>query len=423
MASPAISLVLRPTPQVHRTLALHILRAAQGTRVSDHRGPLTRVSTSQVQRTLPVLPLAITSSCSSRRHACTRQRTGPALSSDLDGSARSNSQYVPPMTLLSLDSSDPDALICAAGAPHRIQPLRLPTCSPNNPGGEHIALCSTPQGTTIQGCLSPHGSVATCRGVLAQQTDSSSNCIIVEVRQGQLHKQEASEFVGPTVREQLLVRQWYSAPICVGWGRNWGWVNVLGSGPKVRRESFISDPRYQMHAVQGGLEAKQHPHTPLGNAVARPLSFQLHASLNPIATKPCELSNVRRRFQAPFLEPPAVPPAAERSRGAFFLDLARDPASFRHRLPRCSPSHLPDEYARSTGFCGGGRCESIKHQGPEGVHDGGLNTNDGSVQVWGEGRSKWKARAQLSLFQMPVEDIDEQWGGKAKSVKGLREGM
>lgn len=102
----------------------------------------------------------------SRRHACARRRTGPTLSSDLDGSVRLNSQYVPPITLLSLDSSDPTALICAAGAPHCIQPLRLPTCGPNNPGGEHIALCSTPQGTTIQGCLSPHGSVATCRGVL-----------------------------------------------------------------------------------------------------------------------------------------------------------------------------------------------------------------------------------------------------------------
>ena len=49
------------------------------------------------------------------------------------------------------------------------------TPTQSNPDGEHVALCSTPQGTTIQNCLSAHGSAATCSGIRAMQTDSSTN--------------------------------------------------------------------------------------------------------------------------------------------------------------------------------------------------------------------------------------------------------
>jgi hypothetical protein len=45
----------------------------------------------------------------------------------------------------------------------------------SNPDGEHVALCSTPQGTTIQNCLSTHGSAAICSGIRAMRTDSSTN--------------------------------------------------------------------------------------------------------------------------------------------------------------------------------------------------------------------------------------------------------
>jgi hypothetical protein len=45
----------------------------------------------------------------------------------------------------------------------------------SNPDGEHVALCSTPQGITIQNCLSTHGSAATCSGIRAMRTDSSTN--------------------------------------------------------------------------------------------------------------------------------------------------------------------------------------------------------------------------------------------------------
>jgi hypothetical protein len=45
----------------------------------------------------------------------------------------------------------------------------------SNSDNEHVALCSTPQGTTIQNCLSTHGSAATCSGIRAMRTDSSTN--------------------------------------------------------------------------------------------------------------------------------------------------------------------------------------------------------------------------------------------------------
>ena len=49
------------------------------------------------------------------------------------------------------------------------------TPTQSNPDGEHVALCSTPQGTTIQNCLSTHGSAATYSGIRAMRTDSLTN--------------------------------------------------------------------------------------------------------------------------------------------------------------------------------------------------------------------------------------------------------
>src|SRR5258707_10465173 len=52
-----------------------------------------------------------------------------------------------------------------------------------NPDGEHVALCSTPQGTTIQNRLSTHGSAATCSGIRAVQPDSLNNQYCTKSRQ------------------------------------------------------------------------------------------------------------------------------------------------------------------------------------------------------------------------------------------------
>ncbi|KAI0282739.1 hypothetical protein BC826DRAFT_974045 [Russula brevipes] len=76
-----------PLGRVHQTLALYILRATQGTHVSDHLS---------------------------------------AHRSDLDHAPRSSSQYVPPATLLPLHETGQDALLRAPGDPHYMQPLQLP---------------------------------------------------------------------------------------------------------------------------------------------------------------------------------------------------------------------------------------------------------------------------------------------------------
>jgi hypothetical protein len=61
LASPATPLVLRPTQCVHRILALHILRTAQGTRTFlTTVGHPARLLTSQTWRTLPRFRAPIT---------------------------------------------------------------------------------------------------------------------------------------------------------------------------------------------------------------------------------------------------------------------------------------------------------------------------------------------------------------------------
>jgi len=53
LSFPRYTTGLATTPQVHQTLALYILRATQGTHVSDHRESPTPILTSSTRRTLP----------------------------------------------------------------------------------------------------------------------------------------------------------------------------------------------------------------------------------------------------------------------------------------------------------------------------------------------------------------------------------
>ena len=90
LASPATSLVLRPTRCVHRILALYILRTAQGTRTFlTTVGHPARLLTSQTWRTLPCFrspityPLIFSPPClhkgegAAAYRACSPLRSGP----------------------------------------------------------------------------------------------------------------------------------------------------------------------------------------------------------------------------------------------------------------------------------------------------------------------------------------------------------
>jgi hypothetical protein len=90
LASPATSLVLRPLRCVHRILALHILRTAQGTRTFlTTVGHPVRLLTSKTWRTLPrfrspiTYPLIFSPPClrkgegAAADRACSPLRSGP----------------------------------------------------------------------------------------------------------------------------------------------------------------------------------------------------------------------------------------------------------------------------------------------------------------------------------------------------------
>jgi hypothetical protein len=163
LSFPRYTTGLATTPQVHQTLALYILRATQGTHVSDHRESPTPILTSSTRRTLPRFRSPPRLHWSSRRSACARRRTVSAHRSDLNHAPRSSSQYVPPATLPPLHETGPVALLRTPGDRHYMQPLRLPIRGSNNLMASTWLFCSTPQGTAIQRCLSAHRSAATCR--------------------------------------------------------------------------------------------------------------------------------------------------------------------------------------------------------------------------------------------------------------------
>jgi hypothetical protein len=166
----------------HQILALHILRTAQGTRTF-----LTTVG--HPARLLPPRPGELCHASarpshihqSSRRHAPQGQRRGSGqglLSAPIWTMQRTQTSSLCPLRrLLSSDglvtqmvSSMPPLAINTACNRCNCQ---APTQS--NPDGEHVALCSTPQGTTIQNRSSTYGSAATCSETCAMRMDSSTN--------------------------------------------------------------------------------------------------------------------------------------------------------------------------------------------------------------------------------------------------------
>jgi hypothetical protein len=133
-ASPATSLVLRPTRCVHRILALHmLLRTAQSTRTFlTTVGHPARLLTSQTWRTLPhfrspiTYPLILSPPClrkgegAAAYRACSPLRSGPRNALELPVCA-------PTTTSLLRWASNQDGLVRATtGDQHRMQPLQLP---------------------------------------------------------------------------------------------------------------------------------------------------------------------------------------------------------------------------------------------------------------------------------------------------------
>lgn len=108
-------------------------------------------------------------------------------------------------------------------------------------------------------------------------------------------------------------------------------MTILDGGQETWHKSLAREPPPSDARCPGPPTSQGLPHTPTGTAVERPPLSRLHACLYvsrvpprqrmafgssyPFATKPCGLSDVLQRFQAPVLDPQQQPPAAERSRG------------------------------------------------------------------------------------------------------------
>jgi hypothetical protein len=182
IASPATPLVSRPRDAFTGSLLFtYSARCRAHTRFCPPWAYPARLLTSQTWRNLPRFRLPITSPlifsppCPRKGDGTTADRTrsplrsGPRIALELPVCAplrlllSSNGLAIQMLSSVLLPAINTHATV--ATAKHAAQ---------NNPDGEHIALCSTPQGTTIQKCLGTHGRAATCRGIRALQTDSSS---------------------------------------------------------------------------------------------------------------------------------------------------------------------------------------------------------------------------------------------------------
>ncbi|KAI0303370.1 hypothetical protein B0F90DRAFT_1667281 [Multifurca ochricompacta] len=359
------------TPHVRLALALHILRTARGSHVSDHphdnaqaRSPLW-----SGQWIAPELPLP-----------------SPVLPAILTAGNRCDSQSATRTTLTT--SKEPQfkgarrAWTCGyvqRGICQGRQCLRVTGTAPKRKTRFHNGSKGGGRWKSVYyGHYPDTGGGSSQTDCMTKEGDVLRDCRSAPAA--------ASHLPEPRRHQRLLNPR---APICKGWGRSWGWENVPAavprSGSRLPQGPPPSDAR-----VQGHLKAKRHPHTPSDHAVARPLSFLLHTSLcvpvhstessnnllipYPFATKPCGLSNVFQRFQAPVLAPLQQPPVTERSRGSE----AAHGEQIQQKVPKNTDmyplAHLKMitwRIAKTWGVTRklrsheGNRRESIKYQGPE----------------------------------------------------------
>ena len=104
---PRYNTSLATTPRVHPTLALHILRAALGTHVSDHREPRVHQLTPQTRRTLPHFRLL------QHLHRSSRYAHKSLLSAPIWTAQSVRTSCVSSMTVFSVGQGNPAALVHA----------------------------------------------------------------------------------------------------------------------------------------------------------------------------------------------------------------------------------------------------------------------------------------------------------------------
>ena len=182
----------------------HTPHGARHTHVSDHRRSSLDLPDLANSAALPppTYPLIFSPPClrkgkgAAADRACSPLRSGPLNAPEFPVRAPYDN-FSPPW----------------ASKPHQSHPCRHRRSTPHatvatakhrtesNPDSEHVALCSTSQGTTIQNCLSTRGSAATCSGICALRTDSSTNKYCATSRQTSFFQLSQKEW--KSVRDEM----------------------------------------------------------------------------------------------------------------------------------------------------------------------------------------------------------------------------